>query len=111
MRKHGSTAIAPTSVAPVGGHRVDDDDANITWPGSDDANVELDARTTGSIRVRLLWHSCSGRTWVEVTPLGFGERFYVEAAPSLARTVFWHPYAYRDRPTANFGRAQATGNR
>jgi hypothetical protein len=38
---------------------------------------------------------------VEVTPLGPGERFDVEAAPSLARTVFWHPYAYRNLPLSN----------
>jgi hypothetical protein len=110
MRRHFSTAIAPTRVAHVGRRRVDDG-ANIAWPTCDEADVELDARTTGSIQVRLLWHSCSGRTWVEVTPLGPGDRFQVEAAPSLARTVFWHPYAYRNRPIANFGPAQTTVSR
>jgi hypothetical protein len=101
MRRHSSTAIAAISAAPVGGRLVDNDDATIDWPAYDDANVELDARATGSIQVRLLWHSGSGRTWVEVTPLGLGERFYVEAAPSVARTVFWHPYAYRNRPSTD----------
>jgi hypothetical protein len=110
MRRRFSTATAPTPAAYVGGRRVDDE-ANITWPTCDEADVELDARATGSSQVRLLWHRCSGRTWVEVTPHGPGERFQVEAAPSLARTVFWHPYAYRNRPMVNFGRAETTVNR
>jgi hypothetical protein len=107
MRRHSSTALASTSTEPVGGRRFDEE-STITWPAYDDANIELDARSTGSIQVRLLWHSGSGRTWVEVTPFGRGERFYVEAAPSIARNVFWHPYAYRDRSTANFDRASTT---
>jgi hypothetical protein len=98
MRRRRPTAVAPTPAA--GGRRIDDE-TNFSWPSCDEEDVELDARTTGSLVVRLLWHSCSGRTWVEVTPLGPGERFHVEAAPSLARTVFWHPYAYRNRPMAN----------
>jgi hypothetical protein len=110
MRRHSSTAIPPTSAALVSGRQVDDQ-ATITWPAHHDANVELDARTTSSVQVRLLWHSGSGRTWVEVTPIEHGERFYVEAAPSLARTVFWHPYAYRNRPMADFGLVQTTVKR
>jgi hypothetical protein len=86
MRRSSSTAIAPTSVTQVGDGQIDEE-TTIVWPAHDDANVELDARTTGSAQVRLLWHSCSGRTWVEVTPLDTGEQFYVDAAPPLARTV------------------------
>jgi hypothetical protein len=99
MRRRRSTAVAPTTARDAGGHSVDDD-TNFSWPTCE-PDVELDARTTGSIQVRLLWRSRSGRTWVEVTPLGPGERFDVEAAPSLARTVFWHPYAYRNQPLTN----------
>jgi hypothetical protein len=108
MRWRRSTAAAPmpTPVVDAGVRRVVHDDANIAWPTCDEADVELDARTTGSIQVRLLWHSCSGRTWVEVTLPGSGERFQVEAAPSLARTVFWHPYADHNGPMSNFGRAR-----
>jgi hypothetical protein len=100
MRKRRSTAIAPT-LDTDSGSRLADDDPSFSWPTGDGPDVELDARTAGSIQVRLLWRSCSGRTWVEVTPFGPGERFDVEAAPSLARTVFWHPYAYRNRPMAD----------
>jgi hypothetical protein len=107
MRKHSSTAIAPTPGAHVTGAGIDKA-ASVTWPTHGDADVELDARTTGSIRVRLLWHSSSGRTWVEVTPIGPGERFHVEAAPSIARTVFWHPYAYRNRSMGNLDRMHTT---
>lgn len=110
MRRHSATVIAPNPAARASGHWVDDS-AIVTRPACDDAVVELDVRTTGSIQVRLLWHSASGRTWVEVTPLGPGERFYVEAASSLARTVFWHPYAYRNRPMVNFGRTQTAVDR
>jgi hypothetical protein len=100
MRWRRSTAVAATTVADTGSRLVDDE-ANFSWTTCHEPDVELDARTTGSIHVRLLWDSSSGRTWVEVTPLGVGERFDVEAAPSLARSVFWHPYAYRNRPMAN----------
>jgi hypothetical protein len=110
MRTHSSRAITTTPAAQVGGRRVDDASID-TGPTFGDAIVELDVRTTGSIQVRLLWHSCSGRTWVEVTPLGPGERFYVEMAASLARTVFWHPYAYRNRRIATSGRTQTTVDR
>lgn len=110
MRRHCSPAITPDPAAYVGGRRVTDE-AIINWPTCHDADVELDARTAGSVQVRLLWRSSSGRTWVEVTPLGEGERFHVEAAPSLARAVFWHPYAYRNRPMAHADGAHLTADR
>lgn len=57
--------------------------------------VELARRVGGGLDVLLLWDRHSGRVWVRVLHCGSGRSFTVDASPSKALDVFYHPFAYR----------------
>jgi hypothetical protein len=56
--------------------------------------VELAARQSDGLEVALLWNRRSGLVWVDVLHVASGESLIVEAEPSNALDVYYHPFAY-----------------
>jgi hypothetical protein len=63
--------------------------------GSEPAGVvELAARQSDGLEVALLWNRNSGSVWVDVLHVATGESLTVDAEPSKALDVYYHPFAY-----------------
>jgi hypothetical protein len=56
--------------------------------------VELAARQSDGLEVALLWNRHSGSLWVDVNHVATGESLSVDAEPSKALDVYYHPFAY-----------------
>lgn len=55
---------------------------------------ELSSRTADGIRVRLIWHSKTGRLRIDVVDDRLGTAFELPVAADDAMCAFRHPYAY-----------------
>ena len=58
------------------------------------STLELAARESEGISVRLLWHPLENAVTVSVEDARVGESFQLAVAPERALDAFHHPFAY-----------------